>query len=334
MTPDGMGFRDAIEAQPARLEAARSALCAALSEPLPALAPSRHVALVGIGASLHAARGAAAGWRAAGLRASALSAAELMSGGVDCADVYLAISESGRSVETVAAMTALSHRAWIALTEHADAPLSQAASRMLPLGCGEDSRVYTVGYTATLQALGMVGERWSGRTSDWERLPSLAAGVLAGAAAPAARAADAMSGVAVVDVVAGSGSVATAGEGALLLREAVRMSAAGTETHDFLHGPMEPLDSRTGCVIVGDGREVRLAGDTAALGCPTLLVTARKDVPAAAGLTVVRIPAAPSPIARLVLEILPVQLLGWELAQRAGLAVDGFRHSQDDTKLT
>ena len=40
-----------------------------------------------------------------------------------------------------------------------------------------------------------------------------------------------------------------------------------------------------------------------------------------------------SPLATAVLEILPVQLLGWELAQRRGLAVDGFRYHQDDTKL-
>lgn len=328
-----MHFRDAIDAQPSRLDAARSALSTALREPLPALTPGQHVALVGIGASLHAARGAAACWRATGLRASALSAAEIMTGCVDCADVYLAVSESGRSVETVAAMTALSARPWIALTEYAAAPLSEAATRTLPLGCGDDSRVYTVGYTATLQALGMVGERWTGRSSAWERLPALAAQVLASAAAPAARVADAMSGVAMVDVVAASRSIATAGEGALLLREAVRMPAAGTETHDFLHGPVEPLDGRTGCIIVGDGREVRLAADTAALGCPTLLVTARDDVADSAGLTVVRIPDAPAPMGRLVLEILPIQLVGWELAQRAGLAVDGFRHSQDDTKL-
>jgi hypothetical protein len=38
-------------------------------------------------------------------------------------------------------------------------------------------------------------------------------------------------------------------------------------------------------------------------------------------------------MARAVLEILPVQVLGARLAARRGLAVDGFRYHQDDTKL-
>jgi glucosamine--fructose-6-phosphate aminotransferase (isomerizing) len=96
---------------------------------------------------------------------------------------------------------------------------------------------------------------------------------------------------------------------------------------------MEPLDPRTVCVVVGDGREVRLAQDTSALGCPTLLVTGRDDVRSNGALTVLRLPQAPSPLARTVLEILPVQLLASAVASHRGLAVDGFRYHQDDTKL-
>ena len=40
-----------------------------------------------------------------------------------------------------------------------------------------------------------------------------------------------------------------------------------------------------------------------------------------------------SPLAAAVLQMLPVQLLAWQLASRRGLAVDGFRYHQDDTKL-
>ena len=118
-----------------------------------------------------------------------------------------------------------------------------------------------------------------------------------------------------------------------MLRESARLLTACHETYNYLHGPMEPLDARTACLIVGDGREVRLAEDTSALGCPTLLVTSRTDVSSAGELTVLRLPEAPSPLALAVLQILPIQLLGWSIASRRGLAVDGFRYHQDDTKL-
>ena len=96
---------------------------------------------------------------------------------------------------------------------------------------------------------------------------------------------------------------------------------------------MEPLDAQTACVIVGDERELRLAQDTSDLGCPTMLITTRTDILSATSLTVLTLPRAPSPLAQAVLQILPLQLLGWAVASGRGLAVDGFRYHQDDTKL-
>lgn len=333
MTPH-LGLPDAIAAQPGRLAAAHTTIATALRGPIPTPAAGEQVVLLGIGASLHAARGAAIGWRASGIRASALSAAEVMTGGADRADLYVGVSESGRSTETVAALAAVSERPRIGLTEHADSPFGAATDCLLPLGCGVDSMVYTVGYTTTLMALGMLAEKWVGQSGDWGSLPAQMSGLLADAAAPVAQMAAAMDDVSMVDVVAAVGSGGTAGEGALMLREAARLSAAGTETHDYLHGPMEPLDARTACVVVGDDREVTLAQDTAAIGCPTLLITTADRVPGPAGLFVVRIPDTASRLARMMLEIVPIQLLAWARAQRTGLAADGFRHSQSDTKLS
>jgi fructoselysine-6-P-deglycase FrlB-like protein len=136
----------------------------------------------------------------------------------------------------------------------------------------------------------------------------------------------------IVDVVAAGVSSATAGEGALLLRESARLHTAAHETRNYLHGPMEPLNPETACVVVGSGREVRLARDTAALGCPTLLLTTDEDVSSDDALTVLRLPRAGSALASAVLEMLPLQLLALAVAGRRGLAVEGFRYQQDDTK--
>jgi glucosamine--fructose-6-phosphate aminotransferase (isomerizing) len=326
-----MHFSDGIGAQPDALTRSREIVSAAIPELL-APGPDQVVALVGIGASEYAARGAAQAWRQAGLRAFAVSAAEITEAGAGAADVYLAISESGRSTETIRAVELVGGDRSIAVVNAPDSPLAAACSDVVHLGSGEDSPIYTTGYTATLQALGLVGEHWSGRTGDWSTLPALVQRVLDACGDPAERLAALFDDARVVDVVASGVSAATAGEGALLLRESARLITAAHETRNYLHGPMEPLDPSVACLVVGADREVRLARDAAALGCPTVLVTTDPDVVSEGPLTVLRLPRAGSPLGQAVLEILPVQLLAWAVARRRELSVDGFRYQQEDTK--
>lgn len=326
-----MRFQEGLTAQPEVLARSASAVRAALSDVAP-LAPGQLVALVGIGASEHIARAAAPAWRAAGIRAVAVSAAELMHDGVPLADVYVALSESGRSAETVGALSRVGGRR-IAITNQADSPLAKVVDETLLLESGPDSPVYTTGYTATLQAVGLLGEHWLGTSSDWSVLPELVAEVLE-------RSEQLFDGLAkhfdqarIIDVVGTGTANATVGEGALVLREAARAHTAAHETHNYLHGPMEPLDPQSACIMVGDGREVRLAADVSGLGCHTLLLTTRTDVEETENLAVLTLPSTGSPMAQAVLQIIPLQVLAWRLASDRGLAVDGFRYQQTDTKL-
>jgi fructoselysine-6-P-deglycase FrlB-like protein len=328
-----MLFPDGIAAQPDVL--ARSAK--AVADRVPDLArprPDDVIALVGIGASEHAARSAAPVWRDLGLRAFAVSSSELQHEQGQPADVYVGLSESGRSAETVAALTKLTKGRRVGITNFADSPLADLVEESVHLDSGPDSPVYTTGYIATLQALGLLGEAWSDTTTDWTVLPDLARAVLEAATPVIDELAAAFDAARVVDVIGSGAANASAGEGALMLRESARLLTATHETYNYLHGPMEPLAPETACLVVGDGREIRLAGDTSALGCPTLLVTSRDDVHSAPNLTVLRLPQVKSPLAAAILQMLPIQLLGWSVAQMRGLAVDGFRYRQDDTKLT
>ncbi len=327
-----MKFADGIHAQPAVLEQNRQSVQTALNQLAPVDSTSV-IALVGVGASEHAARGAAQEWRTAGLRTYPVSAAEMLGGQSIGADLYVVISESGRSSETVAAVAHLDPAQCIGITNDPSAPLGKVVGSVIPLASGEDSPVYTVGYTATLQALGLLGEAWTSRNSNWAVLPQLVGDVIASFGETVDEVAAHLANAVMLDVVASGTSIATAGEGALLLRESARLRTANFETHNYLHGPMEPLDTSTGCLIIGDGREVRLAQEVSALGCPTLLVTTRNDVPTASGLRVVTLPRFSSSLGQAVLEILPIQMIGWSIARSRGLAVDGFRYRQDDTKL-
>ena len=172
-----MRFPDGIAAQPDVLARSAKALREALPD-IPRPHPGEVIALVGIGASEHAARSAAPVWRDQDLRAFAVSASELQHGGRAVADVYVGLSESGRSAETIASLSALSDVARVGVSNVADSPLADVVDHLLCLDSGPDSPVYTTGYTATLQALGMLGESWSGRSTDWSMLPELAAEVL------------------------------------------------------------------------------------------------------------------------------------------------------------
>ena len=327
-----MLFADGIAAQPNALARSAKSLRDALRD-LPLPRAHDVIALVGIGASEYAAAGAAPVWRDQGLRAFAVSASQLLKTTTPVADLYLGLSESGRSAETVAALSQLSGTRRVGLTNFADSPLVAVVDEALYLDSGPDSPIYTTGYTATLQALGLLGEHWSGQATNWSALPDMAATVLAEAAPVIADLTSVLAGARIVDVVASGASLSTAGEGALILRESARLLTASHETYNYLHGPMEPLDPQTVCVIIGDGRELRLAQDTSELGCPTLLITTATDIPPSETLTVLTLPRACSPLAQAVLEILPLQQLGWAVASGRGLAVDGFRYHQDDTKL-
>lgn len=326
-----MRFHDGVQAQPGVLVRSAATVQAALAA-VDALGSDQLVALVGIGASEHIARSAAIAWRTAGIRAVALSASELLTEGAPVADVYVALSESGRSAETVGALDRIKARR-VGITNGPDSPLTEVVDDLVLLDSGPDSPVYTTGYTATLQAVGMLGEHWLGQVGDWSMVPEQVASVLAQSAPVVEELARHFGEARIIDVVGSGTSTATAGEGALVLREAARAHTAAHETYNYLHGPMEPLDPQTACIIVGDGRELRLAAEVSGLGCRTLLITSRPDVDPKDHLAVVSLPPTSSPLATAVLEILPVQSLAWRLASDRGLRVDGFRYEQDDTKL-
>jgi glucosamine--fructose-6-phosphate aminotransferase (isomerizing) len=336
-------FLDGVLAQPDNLAQSASVVRAALAGPVGARAAAaveRGCLLAfGMGASAHAAAGFAASMRGTGRPALAVSAADLDTGSpAGLAAAYLAISQSGRSRETVEALAAApaagpsdaGSSTRLALTNEPDGPLGTLADVVLPLGCGADTRVSTLSYTATLQALGLLADRVTGRLSaDWAALPALASEVLS-------REVDALVATLVdvdtVDVVGSGVHVATAGAVALLLREAVHLPAAGFATREYLHGPLETVGPRQAVLLFGSGREVPLAASLAGHGADVVLLTDVEIDEPAPHLRVFRLPPAPG-LAGCVLDVLPVQLAAAAVAQRTGRAIE-LRHMPADTKLS
>ena len=124
-----MKFVEGIALQPQSLAASAPSVRRALGEVAP-LEPDALVTLVGIGASEHVAHSAAPVWRGLGIRTVAVSAAELQGSELALADVYVAISESGRSAETVAALRGAPGRR-IGITNDPQAPLTEVVDQVI-----------------------------------------------------------------------------------------------------------------------------------------------------------------------------------------------------------
>ena len=327
-----MGFLEDILEQPQNLARSREIFTQALRGTDLSAFEADPLVLAGMGSSFFAAIPAACALRGAGRAAFALSATELLEpGGNLLGKAYVGISQSGKSAETVEALSRVSAPR-LALTNTGAGPLSELADVALPIGSAEDTAIAVLTYTATLVATGMLaGTLGAPLSFDLDRLPDLVGKVLEDGARAAEDAAERFDGMEVLDFVGRGYSLASAAEGALLAREAVRLPAACLDTLQYLHGPLEVAEPGRGCVLFGSGREVQLAADLASYGASVLLIT-RASVPSTRNLQVFRIPEVPDAITP-ILEMLPVQLLTHRMAGSRGLAADGFRHEQEDTKL-
>ena len=327
-----MGFLEDILEQPQNLARSREIFTQALRGTDLSAFEADPLVLAGMGSSFFAAIPAACALRGAGRAAFALSATELLEpGGNLLGKAYVGISQSGKSAETVEALSRVSAPR-LALTNTGAGPLSEVADVALPIGSVEDTAIAVLTYTATLAATGMLaGALGAPLGIDWDRLPDLVGKVLEDGARAAEDFAERFDGMEFLDFVGRGSSLASAAEGALLAREAVRLPAACLDTLQYLHGPLEVAEPGRGCVIFGSGREVQLATDLAFYGASVLLIT-RASIPSTRNLRVFRIPELPD-ILTPILEMLPVQLLTHRMAGSRGLAADGFRHEQEDTKL-
>jgi glucosamine--fructose-6-phosphate aminotransferase (isomerizing) len=329
-----MSFADAIEAQPRNLEAAAQAFRGAIAELDLAALRRGTLVFAGIGASAHALAPAVLALRAAGRRAFAVQSTELARDGAGAlGDAFVLVSQSGASAETVAALQRLDGAPVFAVSAQGESPLVRAARAWLPLGPLPDTRVSTLSYTATLQAVGMLCDALLGDRDAWvwDRIPELAAAVIADAGAELEQIAPAFAEVSSLDAIGGGPGLASAGETALLAREALRIPATGMETREYLHGPLEAVAPGFGAVIFGRRRERELAHTLTTFGATVALIG--DEGPATgAGVATITLPRVPM-LAAPILQILPVQLLVDQVAARRGLTIGELRRHQADTKI-
>jgi glutamine---fructose-6-phosphate transaminase (isomerizing) len=328
-------FREAIGVQPRNLRAAATAFDEAITEVDLTRLREGTLVLSGIGASAFALEPAVQALRAAGRRAFAVSSAELQKpGAARLGDAFVLVSQSGASAETVAALERIDGAPVVAISARGDSPLAQGAGAWLPLGPEPDTTVSTLSYTATLQALGMLCEALLGTLrpdSIWSRLPELADAVLDRSGAFTDEFAERFAHITALDAAGSGAGLASAGETALLAREALRLPATAMETRQYLHGPLEAVHANFGCVVFGGERERDLAAELVSFGAAVALISDRAGA-AGSGAATVQLPPVPE-LAAPILQIIPVQLLIERLAEMRGITIGDLHRQQHDTKV-
>jgi glucosamine--fructose-6-phosphate aminotransferase (isomerizing) len=330
-----IGYRDAVARQPESLEEVLRSVTRALDALDLAGFRGKAIGFAGIGASYQAALAAAVFLRARGTRASAYCSTDLYDAVDSAAEAFVALSASGQSREIAEVMQLRPKLPRIAICRGSDNPLAKVTDAVIATSSGADNGASSTGYTGMLLAIGLLADRILGGapSADWARLPGAVAETLSATAGLAKQAAALLAGRSSIDLVGAGAGFATAGEAAMLIREAVRVPAAGWDTLNYLHGPMESQDAKTGLIAFGTGREAQIARDVAAFGCPSVLITSRTDVPPGERLTVIAVPGFGNAIADAILEIAAAQLIVAEMQDAAGLTNITFRYRQTDTKL-
>jgi glucosamine--fructose-6-phosphate aminotransferase (isomerizing) len=329
---------DAIYAQPGALRLLTRGQGPTLAATATGLREAPHVWLAGVGSSWHAALvGELLLARIGGLgrRARAVAAADLVDYWIDPGAAVVAITHRGRSRYALAALSrgratggvtvAIAGQGIDALAgaEHVLRTVDQEAS-----GC------HTVSYTTAVAMLAALAAAVGGddeTARQLEAIPDLLAMLLGQEAWEelAAR----FGGRRRYWFVGGGPNTATAYEAALKLSEGAWLPAVGFGCEPFLHGPFAALEPDDLVVLIAPpgpshARCHDVARAVAEIGAPLVALVAEDDraiAPLAA--ETIALPAVAELLSPIV-AVVPLQLLTYHLAVKAGVNPDTMRAEQ------
>jgi fructoselysine-6-P-deglycase FrlB-like protein len=288
---------------------------------------------VGIGASLAAACAPVWTLRTRGVHAWRLAAGDHPLPFPASRHPVFAVSQSGRSAETLALLESIEQARRFAVVNIVPSPIASVAAEVLDLGSIPDSYASTIGFTATVAALGLLADAWNGGVIDagWSRLGATFAAAEQELGERIRDLAPLFADAGSADFVGAAPSLGTAEASALLLREVARVPSTGMSTRQYLHGAMESAGGGSVHVVFGDAAEHRLATTLAEAGNPVILVTS-EPVESGPLLFPVPVPNLP-PAQRAVIEILVSQILAEAVAGVRGVDVEEFVFTHTDTKV-
>jgi fructoselysine-6-P-deglycase FrlB-like protein len=327
-----ISFAEARERQPAALAAAITRLSRSIADFAADLAGPGPI-FVAIGASHAAACAPVWALRSRDIHSWRLGAGDHPLPFPTSAHPVFGVSQSGRSAETLAVLETVDPALRYAVVNAVPSPIADTATHVIGLGNIQDSYASTIGYTATVAALGMLADAWDGGRPDdgWARLAELFAVVERDLRRRVLALASLFASATSVDFVGDGPAVGSAEASALLFREVARIPATGMSTRQYLHGSMESAGRGTVHVLFGGERELAIARTLGYAGQPAILVTS-DDIDDADRVHLVRVPALP-PAQRAILEILVTQILVEAVARLRRVNIEEFVFHNADIKV-
>ncbi len=289
---------------------------------------------VGIGASYAAAGAPVWALRSRGIHSWRLGAGDLPVPYPRSEHPIVGVSQSGRSAETLAVLESIPADQRIVVVNTDPSPMSAlGGAATVMLGNLEDSYASTIGYTATVTALGILADVWGGGAVDpgWAHLAETFAELDEEARKKADTLAPLFASATSADFVGAGPAAGSAEAGALLFREAARIPATGMSTRQYLHGSMESAGGGVH-VVLGDSRELDLAFMLSNAGHHVILVSA-EPVHETQTLHTIAVPHRPAS-QRAVLEASVLQSLVQAVAAVRGLDIEEFVFHNADTKVS
>ncbi|MDR1395201.1 MAG: SIS domain-containing protein [Deltaproteobacteria bacterium] len=262
---------------------------------------------------------------------------------IDDRTLAVAVSQSGRSPDTLAALELAKSRGAVtlALVNEAGSPLTEAASGFLMTLAGQ---VFTLSSTKAFtsqtlllsllacrlaQSRGLLKDSWTAELESLGRLPEMIRHVLADEAR-AGQLAEKLVSYEHLFILARGAMLPMAYEGALKFKEVARFHAEGYSIGEFGHGPLALAGPGTPVILLSfsgdpDGRTLELARSVCSRGAPLYLISEdgpKKDGPLAR-LAEAYFPLPPvQPRWRPLVAIVPLQLLAYHLGRKKGLDTD------------
>jgi glucosamine--fructose-6-phosphate aminotransferase (isomerizing) len=336
------GYLRDILAQPRALEDTLAGLEAspALRDAAERLAVGRfeRVVLTGMGGSFWALEPLRIHLLNHGVTALLAETSELLHitpGILDSRTLLIAVSQSGRSVETVRLFEIKRPDCFtIGVTNTPGSPLALGSDATVLTHAGEEFTVSCKTYVTTLMALAWLGGilmpcDGGSRNAELAEAAPAAASYLSRWRDHVGEAAAELAGARDLFILGRGASLAAAGTGGLITKESAHFHSEGMSAASFRHGPFEMLSAGVyALVFAGDAAtaplNARLVQDVVEAGARTALVS--EDAERA----VFRLPRAPASV-RPILEILPVEMITLALAAMSGREAGKFERA---TKVT
>ncbi len=194
------------------------------------------------------------------------------------------ISQSGESVEIKELFTRLpKNAATIGVTNQLDSSLAKSVKVCLPMLAGSEGTTASKTYTASLAVLLLLcsnlggGDFKAAHQNLRQAIQRLFDLNETAPAIPLANIIEEFSKAKTISLVGRGPGVATALQGALTIKELVKMPAEGMEAAQFRHGPLEIADSNLAAIVIASAGQTEkhllsLAMDLSACGVRLLTI--------------------------------------------------------------